>query len=706
VVVGSVRDLDSGEPIAWVQLLLQETNRSTFSNEEGRFIFRDLPEGAATLQAFRIGYESMEWPITVLRGDTLHLWLSLSVSPIEAGAILIEEEGQARVLATTSHALTGTELRRHLGATIAESLNDEPGVAMRSMGPAPARPVLRGMGGERLLVLEDGERTGDLSSTSADHAVVIEPMTAERVEVYRGPEALLFGSGVLGGVVNVVRNTIPSTMPDRARGSVGAQVESVNRGTVSSVSLEAPLGPFAWRIEGSARRASDQRTPLGTLENTGIATYAPTFGVRYLRPRTSVGAAAGYYFTDYGIPGGFIGAHPNGVTVRLDRRYLTAGAIVTPASAFIQQIDVRADAARYYHREFESNGDLGVEFGVLAYHGSIQARTTPRGRWRHGVVGVWGEYRDYASSGLVFTPRSVEGTLAGFAFQELDLHPISWKGALRFDTRSIVPAEEKESVIGFVRPRRFSGVSAAMQVEWDVGAGFSLGATAMRAIRMPSLEELFSEGPHLAAYSYEVGDPELGNERGVGLEAFVRRDATRTSFRVQVFDNRFTHFIFPRNTGRINVRLLLPMYQTTGASARLVGAEVFGTWHVSSTVSVSAQASSVRGTLTDTGEPLPWMPPLHGRLGVMYHRGATRVGLGLRASAGQERLGAFEEATDGYILVDAFFQRHFMTGRWLHTLDFGLINATDTVYRDHLSRVKSIMPEPGINLKLLYSVFF
>ena len=703
-VAGSVRDIETGDPIGWTQLLLEEVDRSISTGQDGRFMLRDVPPGVLTLNAYRIGYESLSRSIEITAGDTLVLILEMAVSPIESEGILVESEGveQLRV----EQELAGASLRQQLGTTIAETLKDEPGIAMRSMGPAPARPVLRGMGGDRLLVLEDGERTGDLSATSSDHAVVIEPINAQRIEVYRGPEALLYGSSTLGGVVNVVRGYIPSSMPEYVQGGLSGQVESVNRGYASSILLEVPVGPLSVRLDGSYRQSQDTRTPLGMLENTSIETYSPSIGVNFIKPQYSLGGAFAYYHSEYGIPGGFIGAHPGGVTVRLDRRHYETQGSLLPESRWIRRVEAKGTYSRYFHQEFESSGSLGVEFGVLAYHGSLVAHTRPFGPFSKGAVGVWTEYRDYASNGLVFTPTAVERTVAGFGYQEMALGPVLLQAGLRLDLRQIKPEEEHQSDIGFIRERSFSGFSASVRGEVELTERLRGEASIVRSLRMPSLEELYSEGPHLAAYSYEVGDPDLSSERGWGVEAALNYASPRASASFNVFHNEFDGYIFPRNTGRLNVRLLLPTFQTTGAAARLYGAEFSGLIRLNRRFTLSGQSSYVHGTLVDTGEPLPWMPPLSWKASLEYRLKSMELGISTRGAISQDRLGAFEEHTDGYEVVDVHLQYFFPTGRFFHTINFAVQNLTNAEFRDHLSRVKSIMPEPGINVKLLYKAYF
>ena len=704
-VVGRVVEAGTGEPVGWTQILLEGAGRSTASDGAGAFRLIDVPAGAYTLKTFRVGYEPLARAVEVPAGDTLRLTLRLSTSPIEAGEVVVEGAQEAGLTEPVLE-LEGRRLRQDLGATIAETLNEEPGIAMRSMGPAPARPVLRGLGGERLLVLEDGGRTGDLSATSSDHAVVIEPMTAERIEVVRGPEALIYGPSVLGGAINVVRGYIPSSRPTQPRFELSTQGETVSQGYSTGLTAAAPLGPFAVRADGSFRQAQDVQTPVGELDNTALATYSGSLGASLMRRHGYVGVAGSLYRSGYGIPGGFVGAHPSGVDIELDRRHVEVKGEVYPHSQRLPRVEARGTYSRYHHEEFEASGALGIEFGVLSYHASLIGRTGPLGPFRKGAVGLWGAYRDYASGGFSFTPATVEQTVAGFAYQEAAFDPFTLQASFRFDYRIVDPGEEQTTrLVGLVRRRTFGGLSASASGTWRIGERFSTGLTLMRSLRLPGIEELYSEGPHLAAYSFEVGNPELDLERGWGTEVFTRYRTSAASFSLALYHNYIADYIYPRNTGRPS-RVQLPIYQYTGETARMLGGETSASWRLGERIEAEGALSYVRGTLTATGEPLPQMPPLHGRLGLSYRRGPLTLSARLRGATEQDRLGAFEEPTAAYAVLDAFAQFYFSTGRLLHTLDFGVENVADAEYRDHLSRVKVIMPEPGRNIKLLYKVFF
>jgi len=707
VITGAVHDADSHAPVSFTQVVLEELNRGTTSDANGRFELAGIPAGTYTLKAFRIGYEQIARRITVPSGDTVRVDIDMTSSAVSADGVVVEGDRDSGTLADPALSVEGRDLRQHLGTTIAETLNDQPGIAMRSMGPAPARPVLRGLGGERLLVLEDGGRTGDLSAVSSDHAVVIEPMTAERIEIIRGPAALVYGSNTLGGVVNVVRGSVPSVRPDGLHAGMSVQGQSVNEGLSGGLMLTAPVGPLSVSMDGSIRQAGDLQTPAGKLGNTALSTYNASAGVSRIGQRGYIGGAGGYYYSEYGIPGGFVGAHPNGVDIRIDRKHAELRGEYLPRAAWLQRVEGRTQFSRYFHQEFESRDVVGVEYGILSGQASVVGYTAGLGPFTKGAVGMWGELRSVASGGLSFTPNAAEQTVAAFAFQEATVGAVSIQGGLRFDYRAVTPEHEKESRrVGFIRQRTFSGVSASLAGTWRPSRQVTAGLTLMRSLRMPGVEELYSEGPHLASYSFEVGNADLDSERGWGVEATARYAGTRASASLALFGNYIQDYIHPQNTGDTTYSVLLPIYQFRGATATMIGGEASASVPIGFGFGVEGSASYVRGTFTDSGDPLPFMPPLTGRTGLRYRNGPITLGLAARAATAQERLGAFEERTDGYVVFDAFGQFYLSTGNLLHTFDLTIENLTNAEYHDHLSRVKVIMPEPGLNLRLLYKVYF
>ncbi len=704
--VGRVVDADTHEPIGFAQVLLVEAERSAGADEKGVFRIISVPEGKYAIKSYRIGYDALEQTVSVTASDTARITLHMQAAPLLSGSVLVTAEHDDAGRSAASLSLGGRDLRRHLGTTIAESLEDQPGVAMRSMGPAPARPVLRGLGGERLLVLQDGGRTGDLSATSSDHAVVIDPMTADRIDVVRGPAALQFGANALGGVVNVVRGTIPYEQLRTPVFSVGVQGQSVSSGLATGVSAEVPLGNYAVRADGSYRNASDVHTPEGVLGNTALQTFSGAIGATRFSGHNHMGAAFTAYASNYGIPGGFVGAHPGGVDIEIHKLQAEVRGGLHPHQRWVERLEVRGLATNYFHQEFEKSGRVGVEFGVLSAEGSLTAFTNKIGPFSGGAAGVWVSGRRTDSGGYSFTPATTERTAAAFTYLQTAAGPATLQIGGRAEGRIVTPDEEEVARIGHIRRRTFGGIALSASATLPLGSAWATGGSLMRSIRMPGIEELFSEGPHLAAYSFEVGNPDLKVEKGVGGEVFLRHTGERARGTLTLFASRIARYIYPMNTGRLNFSVLLPEYQFTGADVLMAGAEVSASAALGRAWRVLGSGSYVRGSLAGGSAPLPMMPPGAGRLELQRDVGVLTLGIAARSALRQDRLAEFETPTDGYLVWDASAQFHRTAGDFLHTVDFSIENLTDAVYRDHLSRVRVIMPEPGINVRLLYRVHF
>ncbi len=709
---GHVIDAETSEPVAWTTVVVEGFDRVRVSDERGYFLFPTLPVGHYILQTLHVGYRDMRFEVRVLDGDTSHVDLTIGQRAFVVDETMVESE-HLRIVSPLEQpeiVFSGRKLRHNLGRTIAETIDYEPGIAQRSMGPASSRPVLRGLGGDRLLILEDGERTGDLSATSSDHAVAIEPMTTERIEVLRGPETMLYGSNALGGVVNVVRNYVPRERPERMGGTFSWQGENVNSGLSSGLMVQHAIGPFALRIDGSVRAAGDVSTPRGRLHNTDIQTNSTALGTSVVRPWGYIGVAAGTYHSAYGIPPDPVAGHPNGVAIDLERRHVEMRGEWLRGTAWAERISAHHVYSRYRHGEFEASGALGMEFGALTHNVGVQARLRDVGEFKNGALGAWYEYRNYAAAGLNFTPDAEEYASAAYLYQEYQRGAWAANAALRFDARRVEPRQARFSRrVGQIETRNFSGISSGFSGQYSARKNLVVGATLMRTFRAPSIEELFTEGPHLAAYAYEVGNGSLGDERGLGIELFVDYHPAGGHVHIALFRNGINGYIFPKNTGKRSLRRAdLFLYQTVGLRALMYGAELAFEKELGRRWQTLGTLSYVQGRLTNIDdEPMPRLPPLQGRAGLAYKPSdALQLGSGIRVAAAQKRIGPFEEPTNAYIVLDFSGQYYTHWRGHLHTVAITLENASDAIYRKHLNRVKEILPEPGRNVRLLHKVFF
>ena len=327
-----------------------------------------------------------------------------------------------------------------------------------------------------------------------------------------------------------------------------------------------------------------------------------------------------------------------------------------------------------------------------------------------GAVGLWYEYRNYATAGLSFTPRAEEYAGALFTYQEWEHGPWAINAAFRVDARRVEPREERDSRrVGRIQMRDFADMSAGLSNHYRASPTLTLGATLMRTFRAPGIEDLYSEGPHLAAYAYEVGNGALDSERGLGLELFADYHREEGHLHLAFFRNVIDGYIFPKNSGARSLRRAdLFLYRTVGERVLMYGAEANFDWHVGDHLKAAGTFSYVRGQLIDRNdEPLPRLPPLQGHLGLTCEpTEALSATIDLRLAANQNRTGEFEKPTKGYAVLDFSSQYYAQWGGRLHTFALTLENATDAVYRNHLNRVKDILPEPGRNLRLLHKVFF
>ena len=713
---GRVVDAADGRPVGAGLVVLRPArvvsgaagvDRVARTDGDGRFVLAGVPAGDWTVSVRRLGYAPAERTVR-LPADSLVAELRLAPSALDLAAITVSTPGRRRSadeLFQPVAVLDGAALDRALTTSVAATVAREPGVWVRTNGPVAAQPVIRGLGGDRVAVLEDGQRMGDVATTAPDHAVTVDPMTARRVEVVRGPAALLYGSNVLGGVVNVVREDVPRERPARAAGFVAGQGESVNAGGALAGGVTVPVGAFGVRAFGTRRVAGDTRTPLGSMPFTDLDAWDAGAGAAWLPgggERGFVGAAAREVRTAYGVPSSFggralPGAHDGGVYVTLRRTTARADAEWRPRSAdgadvAGTSVDGRVRAGltslaasgtyvRFAQDERERGGFVGTRFGQLAAGGDLVARVAHGGPLPgEGAVGLTGQWRDFRAAGsFTGTRPAVVQSGAAYAYDELRLGG-RWRllAGARVDRQRVRPLDSTETrLLSGVRTRDFAAVTGALATSVRVAQGVTLGVGVARAFRPPAVEELFSAGPHLATYGYEIGNPALRAERGRGADVFLRVargmgswGAVRgelAGYRMDIRDFVFQAPVVDAATGVVvrDPRLRrYPVYQATQADARFAGGELSAEWAGAGALAgwvAEAGAAVVHGTRTSavrlapavgtggtaegatfgldaTRAPLPAMPPARLRLALRRDRPRWFAGVGGELAARQRRV--------------------------------------------------------------------
>jgi iron complex outermembrane recepter protein len=755
VVSGYVVDAETQRSLAAVRASLGI--RSVSTGSDGRFVIARPASDVRVLVVRRIGYapQSIDLDTLSTRGDTARVVIALSVTALTLDAVTVRA-GSANADVISAVVLEGAALDRALAPSIAATIASEPGVTMRTNGPVATQPIIRGLGGDRAPVLEDGLRTGDIATTAPDHAVTIDPITARRIEIVRGPAALRFGSNVLGGIVNVVRDDVPKDRPDRITGQIGVQGESINAGGVTGGGLTAPLGPATVRLTGSMRTAGDTRTPSGALPFTDQDGFDVGIGAGWATSRTHVGVAVRDVRAFYGVPssiGGLTlpGSHDGGVYVDLRRSTarLEAGwrrdTVQHPVG--ITSVVASAQGVRFEQEELERGGFVGTRFGQLAGMSDVVATFRHGGAVRGGgSIGVSSQWRDFRAEGsFTGTRPAVVTTNALFAHDAIDVGRLQLSAGARVDRVRVRPLDSTDTrLLRDIRTRDFTAATGAVAATWTIAPGVAFGASVARAFRPPAVEELFSAGPHLATYAYEIGNPTLGAERGWGSDALLRIATRRVLVEASAYRMWLDGFVYqaplldPVTGGpQLDPRLRrYQVYQATQTRARLTGAEGRVQWALAPAWALDGTVAIVQGTrlLADSasglaaGAPLPAMPPPRARMQLRRDGRRWISTVTLDAAARQNRvplpngrtascaststldgvLTGISPAefcpTDGFALLHLTLGRRWVVGRRLHALTLGIDNLFDADWRDHLWRAKQVAPQPGRNLRLLYRV--
>jgi iron complex outermembrane receptor protein len=294
-----------------------------------------------------------------------------------------------------------------------------------------------------------------------------------------------------------------------------------------------------------------------------------------------------------------------------------------------------------------------------------------------------------------------------FAFERIERNRIGFEAGVRYEYANINPEiKDPESSIGPIDERRFHIWSASVSVLYDWLEWMQVGVNLSRSSRTPTIEELYSRGPHLAAYSYEIGNPQLKDERGIGIECFAYHESPRLVATLNVFRNDLDNYTIHSATGDTNYATFLPIYAAEGVTALLYGAEGEFEFWLGAGFSLGGALNYTYGERSDSGEALPEIPPLKGRASIAYERHNLLLKTEVEAAASQNRLAQFEESTDGYGILNVEAQYQVATHRVFHTFSLHLDNLFDETYRNHLSRVKSVMPEAGRNLRFVYRLMF
>ena len=644
--------------------------------------------------------------------------------------------------------LSGEELQRDMRPQIGDTLTSLPGVSATSFSPGASRPVLRGFQGERVRVLTDGIGSIDISNTSADHAVTIDPLTAERIEVLRGPAALLYGGQAIGGAVNVIDRRIPRVVPEGGYhvDLVGGLASAADERSIGAAGDAALGGGLVLHVDGSYRKTDDLEVGgyvlsphlraeqleiaeheleeghvdeaeealelanlRGFVPNTATEQKSAGVGLALIRERFNVGASVSVFDTNYGVPmrpgaehhhaeeeGEEEDEHAHGeAPVSIDLRQVRGDlrAEYDLNGAFIDRVLLRAAAADYEHTEFEGD-EVGTVFNSSGVEGRLELVQRDRNGWR-GATGAQYFHRDFEAVGAeAFLPPNKTNQFGLFTLQEFDLSGFGVEASARVERTNA-----KAPTLGL--ERSFTAFSAAVGVSHALAQHVEVGVNLSRAERAPSAEELFSNGPHIATQAFEVGDPDLSTEKGLGGEAYFRVDRPGVEVNLTGFVTRFDDFIYEAATGEEEDELPVFRYFQQDATYYGFEAEVSAQLFRYGGISFvgDALADYVRATVKGVG-PVPRIPPLRILTGIEAQAAKWDGRVEVEWVADQERVAGFETPTDGFTFVNASVAWR----PWGRNNETALILSANNIFdveaRRHASFTKDYVPLAGRDMRL------
>lgn len=760
----------SGEVIPFADVYVLSINRASRADESGQYQVSDLPAGTYEVQVSTDSWGNKLIDVTIVAGEGTVLDIVFDIQIHEDFVVSATPERKSiSDIAQAVSVFNEQDLLEKAEPTIGATLGKEPGIHTSYFGPGAGRPIIRGLGGDRIRVLEGGLGNGDASTVSADHAISADTLTTQRIEILRGPAALRYGSNAVGGAINIIDNRIPEFLPEKPfAGEVELRANSVADERAGAILINGGIKDFAWHIDYSKRDTDNYDIPgrpnleeeeheeeeegheeepfTGSLENSDLDTEKSAAGFSIIKDRGFFGVSYTQFDTNYGISGE---GHGHGeeegheedeheeeeegheeeeeevIRIDLTQKRFDFRAGLQLGSETFTDVNFRYGQTDYDHTELE-----GEETGTVFFNESEEARLEliqgGLGPFTSGSIGLHYKHRDFEAIGEeAFVPPNKTENWALFLYEEIERDTWNLSMGLRADNQSSDGSflehhhEEEEEEHEEEEHEEEEGEEAELISRDDDTLSASLGFVALKTSpvslavnlthteRAPTPEELFSNGPHLATQSFEVGNPELKTESSLGANVSLRRTEGRVTGEINVFTNRFDDFIYQRNTGEEEDGL--PEFEFAQQDADFHGGEVHLDIELLHTdphhLQLELMADLVRAEL-DNGENLPRISPTRYRADLAYNQDFFWARASATRTQSQDRTAPLETATEGFTTVDVSAGYRFFTSGLVHQLLFRGTNLTDEEARVHTSFLKDQILLPGRNFSLIYRLQF
>ncbi|WP_276498586.1 TonB-dependent receptor [Pontibacter litorisediminis] len=739
---GKVLDHDTREALIGATVYIPELDRATMSDEYGNYHFHQLCRAPYTLQVTYVGYEKESFSVRMSGSATRDLQLHADARMLRT----VEVTGEhLREQAQTQQSLSGRELEQTRGLALAETLKGISGVTSLQTGPTISKPVIHGMHSNRVLLLNNGVRQ-EGQQWGAEHAPEIDPFVASEVKVIKGAAGVRYGADAIGGVVLVEPRALP-TSPG-ITGDLHLLGSTNNRQLATSATVEGnfeKVPPLSWRLQGTLRKAGNAKTPDYYLENTGLKEQNFSAAVGYNKEAYGAELYYSHFSTDLGIlRESHIGSvqdllyaiergRPSNAanaefTYGIDRPYQHVQHDLLKAKGHWQlgeagKLEFVYGWQRNLREEYEPRRGGG---SLPALQLTLNTHTTeavfnhkPLGNF-FGSVGVSTIYQKNTYEYSDFLPYYTSMTAGVFATEQWKKDRLQLEAGIRYDYRYLQVKkyeEEAESKRTLIKPEYdFNNVSGTLGAMYDVGYHLTFGLSATSAWRAPGANELFSEGVHHSAATYEEGDPTLTSEQAYNLEFSVDYFSNpRLNGSLSLYHNYISNFIYlaPQPEPIVTVRGAFPAFKYTQADATFTGADLNLDYKIATGLVLESKTSLLYARNLDTDDYLIYMPSNRFDNSLRYEFAAADngkltnayVSVGGVYVAEQKRVPEkaeqdFAPAPEAYFLLKA------EAGTTVHfgnqPIEVGITgnNLLNTVYREYLNKLRYYADEPGRMLML------
>lgn len=700
-------------PIEDVKIIIDK-NDTLYSDKEGFFEF-ETNQKVIHLDAQKLSYKLAHYDISL---NDIGDFFIIPMHPLNFHLhnILVTGNRKHSVLDSfiiASYQLNNKDINSNLQVSFGESLQSIKGVDVRSMGSAPTRPIFRGLSNDRLKINSDGFLNIDLSASSPDHNVAIDPQSIKEAKILRGPKTLKYSSSSSAGIIDLVRDDIPLHKIDDYHLEAKNFYHSNNTGIMnyleSSVNVE---DLFNLKAKASFINSGDIQTPNQTLMNTSINSKNYSLGFGKENKESEFGGVYEYYENNFGIPPGPAGMHPKGVNIEMFRHnFKFIYNYHFHDNEYIKDMTVNYLYNYLFHEEFESTGIVGARYIIennllrIDFEGGNILNSDKTD------FGVNFSNNFFDGGAAVRTPEVNDFDFSIYFIQSYQSDKLDIDFAFRNENKFYNPIKDASvSSNSDFFERAFSTKTISLSNIYKDFTNIKMGSILSYDERIPTLEELYSLGPHLASYSFDIGNQDLEIEKSFNVEFFISHIFEISKVKVEnslnLYNYHFYNFISPRNTGEIDIiRTRLPIFENQSLKANLSGFE----YQISANINkfyIKNLTQYTHGSNLEDDIPLPMIAPLKNFFEIKFKEKKFDLSFNIEFANSQNRIDEFETITDNYTLFNFKSNYYFYFLGFQNQLVFNIRNILNTNYRNHLSRIKDIMPEPGRNFSIGINNYF